>query len=225
MDLEQSYLVALDPVATDDVLSTHPFVKMEGVANFRDLGLLPASPPSPERLSSSHIGALLSYISRQLITPSASSRHQFTHKTRPNRVYRSAQLSHIRPSGLTTLLSPALRIRAVFDLRSTYEMNAYNAPLLSFTHPSLLTYGIPVYHVPVVEDDHFSEKLARRREELFERGGDEGLVDEYQVFLDRAGEAFGKVFKWLKDHPDEACVIHCARKPFFFAHSEQSDGC
>lgn len=91
-------------------------------------------------------------------------------------------------------------------------MKEYHAPLLSHTHPTLLSQGVQVYHVPVVEDDHFGEKVSKKREELFERGGDDGLLDEYQVFLERGGEAFGRVFKWLRDHPDDACVIHCARK-------------
>ncbi|KAG8853594.1 hypothetical protein FRC20_001195 [Serendipita sp. 405] len=171
--LEQSYLTPLDATWTAQMLSSPPFLQIDGAANFRDVGNL------------------------DILTKRSK------YKTRSKRVFRSAQLSHLQSGGRDALLHPSLNIRAIFDLRSIYEVKAYHAPVVNNLP------GVTVYHVPVVDDGHFCPISVNRREMLYERGDDQGLIDEYKSFLESAGNSFGTIFRWMRDHPDEACLVHC----------------
>lgn len=122
-------------------------------------------------------------------------------KTRSKRVLRSAQLSHLRPAGREAL--QALNLKAVFDFRSKSEIELYGAPLASLP-------GTQVYHVPVVPDEYLDPKEIERREKEYEQVGDEALLNEYKSFLEHGGTSFGTVFRYMRDHPNDLILVHCA---------------
>ena len=179
--LDQTFLSPLDPMVLSQHLDSPPFITVDGAANVRDIGNLQAV----VRLSgSSHTGRW---------------------KTRPGRVLRSAQLSHLRPPGKETL--QALNLKAIFDFRSKFEIDTYGAPLVSLP-------GSQVYHVPIVPDDYFIPKEIERREREYERVGDEALLNEYKSFLEHGGTGLGTVFRYLRDHPNDLILVHCASKSY-----------
>lgn len=177
--LDQSFLVPLDPTLVSKNISSLPFIKVDGAANVRDLGNLDALARLP------------------------GSSRTVRCKTRSNRVLRSAQLSYLRPAGKETL--QALNLKAIFDFRSTHEIETYQAPLASLP-------GSQVFHVPVVPDEYFIPEEIERREMEYERIGDEALLSEYKSFLEYGGPSFGIVFRYMKDHPNDLILIHCASK-------------
>jgi len=180
--LDQSFLIPLDTAVTSQHLRFPPFIAIDGTANVRDLGGLPASshPWGPSRAGRS--------------------------KTRSNTVLRSAQLSNLRPAGEEAL--QALGIKAIFDFRSTCEIEDYGAPLASLP-------GSQVYHVPIVLDDYFLPSEVERRETEYERDGEDALISEYKSFLEHGGKSFGAVFRYMIDHPNDAILVHCASKSQF----------
>jgi hypothetical protein len=177
--LDTSFLVPLEPAIADHMVASPPFIPLEGAANFRDLG----------NLAASHRGE--------------------RYKTRQGKVFRCAQLSHLRPEGMKKLQS--LRIKAVFDLRSAYEINAYEGTRLSLE-------GMEVHHVPIMDDDYFSPAEVTRREADYEAKGEDGLIEEYLVFLENAGQSFGTIFRYMRDFPEDAIIVHCACKAYSFTH-------
>lgn len=176
---KQSFLIPLDPVVAAKILDSPPFVSVDGAGNFRDLGNL--------------------FVQQRTSILNGNSRYM----TRPGRVFRSAQLSYLRPKGQEKLHS--LGIKSIFDFRSSYEITAYGTQI---DIP-----GITVHHVPIMSEDYFSPQAAGKREEVYETKLEGGLLEEYQTFLDNAGPSFGTVFRHMRDNPEEAIIVHCARKP------------
>jgi hypothetical protein len=177
--LDQTFLTPLDPKVASQYIGIPPFLSVDGAANVRDLGNLQTSPC--------------------LCCPSRPGRY----KTRSNRVFRSAQLSYLRPAGKEVL--QALDIKAIFDFRSKCEIDNYWGPLASLT-------GSQVYHVPVVPEEYFIPEEIERREMEYEKIGDDALVNEYKSFLEHGGPSFGAAFRYMNDHPNDAILVHCASK-------------
>jgi hypothetical protein len=177
--LDQTFLTPLDSKVASQYIGIPPFLSLDGAANVRDLGNLQTSPClcCPSRLGQC--------------------------KTRSNRVFRSAQLSYLRPAGKEVL--QALDIKAIFDFRSKCEIDNYGGPLASLT-------GSQVYHVPVVPEEYFIPEEIERREMEYEKIGDDALVNEYKSFLEHGGPSFGAVFRYMNDHPNDAILVHCASK-------------
>jgi hypothetical protein len=177
--LDQNFLTPLDPKVASQYIGTPPFISVDGAANVRDLGNLQtlARPSCPSRLGQC--------------------------KTRSNRVFRSAQLSYLRPAGKEVL--QALDIKAIFDFRSKCEINNYGSSITSLT-------GSQVYHVPVVPDEYYIKEEVERREMEYEQIGDDALINEYKSFLEHGGPSFGAVFRYMSDHPNDAILVHCAGK-------------
>lgn len=173
-----------------------PFVHVEGVPNFRDLGGYPCHPPS------SHFSPHLSYT------------------TRPFTVFRSAQLTDITSRGAETL-AKELKIRRLYDLRSQREINT----LFRDTTPANIT-GVERVFVPVFRDQDYSpEGLAKRvknytgPDDDASHGYSAGFVRAYRDILLNAGPAYRRIFEHLRDFDitDEAggsrpepLLFHCA---------------
>jgi hypothetical protein len=177
--LDQTFLAPLDPKVASQYIGLPPFIAVDGAANLRDLGGLQSS--------------------ARLCGPSRLSRC----KTRSNKVFRSAQLSYLRPAGREVL--QALDIKAIFDFRSKCEIDNYGAPLASLT-------GSQVYNVPVVPEEYFIPEEIERREMEYERVGDDALISEYKSFLEHGGSSFGAAFRYMSDHPNDSILVHCASK-------------
>lgn len=184
----------LDQIPAEDTkryLTSFPFSIVDGAANFRDLGNLEVQRPAPTDDTTVSL------------------------KTRTGRVYRSAQLSLLRPPGVEKIHS--LGITTVFDLRSSCELSSYGAPLAKIPN-------VEVLHVPVLPDEAFSPEEIQRREALYEADGEAGLLDEYMAVLQNGGAGFGTIFKHIRDNPDSACLIHCASKfKYWLIHSADRD--
>ncbi|KDQ64425.1 hypothetical protein JAAARDRAFT_28056 [Jaapia argillacea MUCL 33604] len=121
-------------------------------------------------------------------------------ETRPNFVFRSAELSGITEKGKEQLR--ALGITTVFDLRSDTEMEKYNSPIPNIE-------GVEVVRVPVFQKEDYSPEMMAKRFELYSSGKTEAFMELYSQILDNGGEAFGTILRHIRDRPSEACVVHC----------------
>ncbi|PVG02937.1 hypothetical protein CPB86DRAFT_772310 [Serendipita vermifera] len=186
---EIDFLTPIDPNKTSSILSSPPFIKVDGAANFRDVGNLKASFHT----------------------------HHTCYQTRPKFIFRSAQMSHLRPTGLQTLES--LNIRAVFDLRSDCEIQAYRPkdtqPGSPYKPADLLgsrDSNIQVYQLPIMPASYFHPSQVKKRLFVYDRNGEDGLLQEYEAFLDNAGYAFGTIFRYISDPKTSGTglLVHCA---------------
>lgn len=153
-----------------------PFIHVEGVLNFRDLGGYPCHPPS------SHFSPHKSYI------------------TRPLTLFRSGQPSGITPHG-TNALCQDLKVRRLYDLRSEREIanQSHN------TKPSEID-GVERVFVPVFRDQDYSpEGLARKYrnytdpDEHEDHGYSAGFVRAYRDIFVNAGPAYKKILEHIRD--------------------------
>jgi len=161
--------------ATDsgDILNSPPFYTIEGVANFRDLGGYPSSEVQSNQASI----------------------------VRPKHIFRSAELTYIKPFGAERL--EQLGIRKVFDLRADAEVKNFNAPPVD-----LSSVGISVERIGLAEEWPDAEALARRLD-WFKEKPDEAFTDMYTQIVKRFAMPFGTVLRYIKDHPEHGCLVHC----------------
>ncbi len=174
-----------------------PFLHVDGVPNFRDLGSYPCHPPS------SHFPPHKSYI------------------TRPLTLFRSAQLTGITAQGTNTLAKD-LKVRRLYDLRSEREIS--NQP--KNVKPSEID-GVERVFVPVFRDQDYSpEGLSRKyknytaQDEEESHGYSAGFVRAYKDIFLNAGPAYKRIFEHIRDCdiPDEnsgrvqpePLLFHCA---------------
>lgn len=176
-----------------------PFIHVEGLANFRDIGGYPCQPPSPP------FSPQRSYI------------------LRPLTLFRSAQLTSITPNG-TIVLSHHLKIRKIYDLRSDREVTHRSKdPIASSTS----NVAIERIHVPVFRDEDYSpEALARKYKNYTSpdqdasHGYSAGFVRAYRDILANAGPAYRRIFEHILNsdiaHVEEEVarleplLFHCA---------------
>lgn len=173
-----------------------PFIHVEGVPNFRDLGGYPCRPPS------SHFPPNQSYV------------------TRPLTLFRSAQLTGITPNATQTL-SRELKVRRLYDLRSEGEVNNQSRN----SKPAAVD-GVERIFVPVFrEQDYSPEWWARKYKNYTDPDEDEshgysaGFVRAYRDIFVNAGPAYRRIFEHIRDHDiqdesgssqPEPLLFHCA---------------
>ncbi|KAF7513626.1 hypothetical protein GJ744_008920 [Endocarpon pusillum] len=173
-----------------------PFIHVEGVANFRDLGGYPCR-PAP----SSHFPAQRCYVTRRLT------------------VFRSAQLTGITANGTKTLCQD-LRVRRVYDLRSEAEVNNQTHP----TGPAGAE-GVERILVPVFRERDHSQRWARKYKNYTDPDEDEshgysaGFVRAYRDIGENAGPAYQRIWEHIRDREiqddagssrPEPLLFHCA---------------
>jgi protein tyrosine/serine phosphatase len=174
-----------------------PFIHVEGVPNFRDLGSYPCQPPAY------HSSPNKSYI------------------TRPFTLFRSAQLTGMTPNGAITL-SKRLKVRRLYDLRSEREITkgTKDTKLAQIN-------GVVRVFVPVFRDQDYSpEGLARKYKNYTDPDEDEGhgystgFIRAYRDIFLNAGPAYKTILEHIRDcdiHDDdlgasrpEPLLFHCA---------------
>jgi protein-tyrosine phosphatase len=186
-------IAAFATISTSFTPPSPPFINVEGVANFRDIG-------------------------GYAVTDAGSGSSPSGSVVRRGFIFRSALPTKITPRGVKTLVED-LRVRTIYDLRSAIETR--KAPLsselfvLSSTPSSsspVQEIKVEVHHVPVVGDTEINpEQLARRsRDQLMSSEGTAGFVAAYADILTYGVHAYRRIFSHIRDRPHEPLLIHCA---------------
>ncbi|ODM17231.1 hypothetical protein SI65_07630 [Aspergillus cristatus] len=118
---------------------------------------------------------------------------------RRNRLFRSAQPGQITPGGTESLRQ--LGITTIFDLRSTVEISNYDFMQVKDIN------GIQRVSVPIFTNSDTSQQILKRRNYAL---GQPGFKQEYREILKNGGSAFTQILKHIRDHPSDACLIHCS---------------
>lgn len=161
-----------------------PFVNVEGVPNFRDMGGYDCRPPRAP----------------------AAFPNQALH-VRQGFVYRCSELSQISPKGNVTMVEE-LRIKTLYDFRS--EAEAANPR----GHPQGVTcISLPVFRKQDVTYAMSVQQLqwSTAADHPKNAGYSQGYVDWYrQIAVYGAKSAFKVCFEHIRDKPDEPFVYHCS---------------
>ncbi|KAM6496098.1 Protein-tyrosine phosphatase-like protein [Amanita muscaria] len=120
--------------------------------------------------------------------------------TRPNLLFRSAELSRITDEGKAQLKQ--LGITTVFDTRADIELTKYNAPLPSID-------GVTFIRAPVFQKEDYSPESMAKRFQLYASGKTEAFMELYSQILDHGGPCFGAILRHVRDRPTEGCLFHC----------------
>ena len=161
-----------------------PFVNVEGVPNFRDVGgfdCKPATAPSAFPNQALHV--------------------------RQGFVYRCSELSQITARGNVTMVE-TLRIKTLYDFRS--EAEAANPR----GHPQgVACISVPVFRKADVSYTMSVQQLQWSTSEDHPKkaGFSQGYVDWYrQIAIYGAKNAFKVCFEHIRDRPDDPFVYHCS---------------
>ncbi|OAL35583.1 hypothetical protein AYO20_05202 [Fonsecaea nubica] len=194
-------------IAFPDHLPTPPFLHVQGVPNFRELGGYPCQPPS----SSSQAPPSKKYVLKK------------------NLLYRCAHPTHLTPTG-ATYLTTTLNVHDMYDLRSAPEINRLAStvassgksvyPLASPVSgcldevPGLKRHFVPVYQTEDYGPVALARKLAWYTAEHshdHEAGYaySEGFVRAYRDIATHGAGAYTIMFRHLLDRPNEPLVFHC----------------
>lgn len=161
-----------------------PFVNVEGVPNFRDMGGYSCSPS----------GAPAAFPNEKL-------------HVRQGFVYRCSELSQITPKGNVTMVED-LRIKTLYDFRS--EAEAANPR----GHPQgVACISLPVFRKADVTYTMSVQQMQwSTAADLSKKAGfSQGYVDWYrQIAVYGAKSAFKVVFEHIRDRADEPFVYHCS---------------
>jgi hypothetical protein len=160
-----------------------PFVNVEGVPNFRDLGGYSCTPPT---------------------APSAFP-NQLLH-VRQGLVYRCSELSQITPKGNVTMVED-LRIKTLYDFRS--EAEAANPR----GHPQgVKCISVPVFRKSDVTYKMSVQQMEWSTAADSKYGNfSQGYVNWYRQIAEYGAKgAFKECFEHIRDKPDEPFVFHCS---------------
>ncbi|KAJ5963590.1 uncharacterized protein N7479_003466 [Penicillium vulpinum] len=174
-----------------------PFVLLDGVPNFRDLGsyaCYPSTAPSS-------------------LTKTADETRVGEWWIRPGFLFRSAQPTQITPPGTETL-TKTLQIQTVFDFRSKGEIQ-----LVTTRYPnSLLDIpGTRRHAVPVFQDGDYSPVSLAKRYGVTSDGPTEetdterGFVKAYEDIARSAAQtgSFRTIMQHISQNPAGAVLFHC----------------
>ncbi len=196
-------------IAFPENLPTPPFLHVDGVPNFRDLGGYACKPPAQEGV--------------------AENAERKTYVLRPNVLYRCAHPTHLTQTGLDYLTS-TLNVHTIYDLRSAPEIARLANTVassgkviypLADPHtgcidalPGLTRHFIPVYQ----SEDYGPVALARKlqwytAEQSLNTGHDfpysEGFVRAYRDIATHGAAAYKVMFRHLLQRPGEGLIFHC----------------
>ncbi|EME44897.1 hypothetical protein DOTSEDRAFT_169951 [Dothistroma septosporum NZE10] len=150
-----------------------PFVNVQGIANFRDIG--------DDK-----------FVRRGL-------------------VYRSADPGKATTTGLHRL-SQELGIKAIFDLRSTPEIQRDGpewAGVEVANEDPFAAHGIKRNWTPVFAAKDYGPEQVGLRYQHYTRTGSEGFVKAYYDILIAGSEAYTKIFTHLAQANPSPCLVHC----------------
>lgn len=123
--------------------------------------------------------------------------------TRSDLLFRSAEPSHVTPSGIEAL--KALKITTIFDLRSLPEIKRMKAHT-----PIVEIEGIERVFVPVFRDrDYSPEAIALRYKDYTSANGTDGFRRAYEDILENGSGSYRRIFEHIRDKPKEGCLVHC----------------
>lgn len=163
-------------------LPSPPFIQVEGVPNFRDLGGYPCIPGTSN-------------------TP---------HSIRRGHVFRSAQFSRISPTGTSTMTS-TLNIHTLYDFRSRKEIDLMHAryPDLPLDIPGVTRHAVPIYKDEDYTPISMAEKYALSPTSGQSRSA--GFVKAYEDITRQAARSgsFRIILLHLLAHPERPLVFHC----------------
>jgi protein tyrosine/serine phosphatase len=195
--LDKSAFHFTGPTRSSHETPSPPFIHVEGVPNFRDLGGYPCHPPS------SHFPPNKSYI------------------TRPFTLFRSAQLTGITPNG-AVILSKHLKVRRLYDLRSEREITKGAQNTNSADINGVVTVFVPVFR----DQDYSPEGLARKHKNYTDPDEEEGhgystgFIRAYRDIFVNAGPAYKTILEHIRDYDirdddsdtvrPEPLLFHCA---------------
>ncbi|KAH8107077.1 tyrosine phosphatase family-domain-containing protein [Cristinia sonorae] len=118
---------------------------------------------------------------------------------KPGYLYRSADPSSITEKGKEQFRE--LGIKKVFDFRIPAEIR----------RARIVVEGVEVVDVSAVKVPIWSDDVEIAKElQLFAEDEAEAFRITYRGMLLNRGSAFGIIFRHLRDHPEEPCLIHCA---------------
>ncbi|KIJ57092.1 hypothetical protein M422DRAFT_198473 [Sphaerobolus stellatus SS14] len=121
--------------------------------------------------------------------------------TKPNFVYRSAEISAVTSKGKDQI--EGLGIKKVFDLRSDIELEKFGTPI-----PQLAK-DVEVLRTPVFKKEDYSPEMIAKRYKLYASGKIEAFMQLYSQILDNGIVAYSTIFNHIRDHPDEGFLFHC----------------
>ncbi|KEF61127.1 uncharacterized protein A1O9_02692 [Exophiala aquamarina CBS 119918] len=197
-------------------LPTPPFVHVQGVPNFRDLGGYRCSPPSSA--SSSDEGKTIYTLRRGVL-------------------FRCAHPTHLTPKGLSTLTT-TLGISKMYDLRSGPEISRLAAtvanspadlyPLADPNTGTIESHGAPGLErvfVPVYQNEDYGPVALARKLQWYtdthkhdeERGFEysEGFVKAYRDIATHGAAAYTAIFRQLlanaanEQKHGQGLIFHC----------------
>lgn len=160
-----------------------PFVNVEGVPNYRDVGGYSCPPPS-------HLPADLG----------------MNFSVRVGYAFRCSELSQITPKGIHTM-TEELGIRTLYDFRSEREAaNPRGQP------KGVVCISTPVFRKGDVTYQMAVEQLtwSTAPDEPKDAGFSQGYVDWYrQILIYGAKHAYKVIFEHIRDQPNDPFVYHC----------------
>lgn len=170
-------------------LPSPPFIRVEGVPNFRELGGYACSP-----------------------LPSTSTSTSKPLSLRRNCLFRCATLAQITPAGISTLTS-TLNISTLYDLRSQPEINSV---LKTSGAKGLEVEGVTRHFTPVYKEEDYSPVALGEKYAMYTAPDDDpahgysaGFVRAYHDIAQHAGPAYRKILEHVRDRPDEPLIFHC----------------
>ncbi|CAI7634798.1 unnamed protein product [Penicillium glandicola] len=117
-------------------------------------------------------------------------------KLRPGFVYRSGSLSDIYGSG-KSIIATQLGITTIFDLRNEGERQKAPPPSIPGVETIWCPYGAP-------------PATLNLRDFAGEDRGATGFVTMYSGILQAAAPCFTKIFKHIRDNPEDPFIVHCS---------------
>jgi len=177
-------------IPTEESIPYPPFINVEGVPNFRDIGgySCPA-PTSPIQSNGPEVSSLSPF------------------SVRRNFAFRCSELSQLTPRG-NAVMNTDLGIKVLFDLRSEVEaaspigrpkhIKIVSTPVFPIAdiraHPELAAQQLRWYTAPDTPAD---------------AGFSQGYVDCYRDIALHGVKAFRTIFKHIRDHPEQPFAYHC----------------
>ena len=170
-------------IPSDSEIPYPPFVNVEGVPNFRDIGGYACLSSSPTTTNPSSI--------------------------RRNYAFRCSELSQLTSSGNAIMTSPdGLNLKVLFDLRSEVE-----AAQLRGRPKDMKIFSTPVFPIADVRaHPEMSARQLRwytAADTPADAGFSQGYVDCYRDIAQHGVKAFRIIFEHVRDHPDQPFVYHC----------------
>ncbi|KAJ5383674.1 Protein-tyrosine/Dual-specificity phosphatase [Penicillium concentricum] len=117
-------------------------------------------------------------------------------KLRKGFVYRSGSLSDIWGAG-KSIIATELGITTIFDLRNESERQKAPSPAITGVETIWCPYGAP-------------PATLNLRDFAGEDKGASGFVKMYNGILEAASPCFAKIFKHIRDNPDDPFIAHCS---------------